>query len=134
MPRHPLLRSVGIDRTFYAPIAAAEFAHYARQVPAGFRFLVKAPAQCVSPWLRAEHNGRTTANPHYLDPQFAAEKFVLPASEGLGDRAGPLVFQFPPMGRVSVSQSATFAQRLRDFLTCLPSGPSTRWRFGTQPC
>jgi uncharacterized protein YecE (DUF72 family) len=121
--QHPLLRSVGIDRTFYTPIPAAEFAHYARQVPGGFRFLVKAPAQCVSPWLRGDHNGRASANPRYLDPEFAAERFVQPATEGLGDRAGPLVFQFPPMGRVSVSQSATFAERLRDFLTRLPSGP-----------
>jgi len=121
--QHPLLRSVGIDRTFYSPVPAAEFAHYARQVPAGFRFLVKAPAQCVSPWLRADHNGRASANPHYLDPEFAAERFVQPATEGLGYTAGPLVFQFPPMGRVSVSQSATFAERLGDFLTRLPSGP-----------
>ena len=27
--RHPLLRSVGIDRTFYQPLAVAEYARYA---------------------------------------------------------------------------------------------------------
>ncbi len=86
--QHPLLRSVGIDRTFYAPIPAAEFAHYARQVPASFRFLVKAPVQCVSPWLRAEGGHRSADNPHYLDAGFAAEQFVLAAMEGLGDKAG----------------------------------------------
>lgn len=39
---HPLLRTVGIDRTFYAPIESAVFARYAAAVPADFRFLVKA--------------------------------------------------------------------------------------------
>ena len=121
--RHPLLRSVGIDRTFYVPIPAAEFAHYARQVPAGFRFLVKAPAQCVSPWQRVEGGNRTAENAHYLDPGFTSERFVLPAIEGLGDKAGPLVFQFPPLGRAIVSQPEAFAQRLRAFLARLPHGP-----------
>src|SRR5512136_307722 len=35
--RHPLLRAVGLDRTFYAPLPAAAFAAHAAQVPAGFR-------------------------------------------------------------------------------------------------
>src|SRR5437764_14327578 len=38
--RHPLLRAMGVDRTHYAPVAAAELAAYAAEVPAGFRFLV----------------------------------------------------------------------------------------------
>jgi len=121
--RHPLLRSVGIDRTFYAPMPAAEFAHYARQVPVGFRFLVKAPAQCVSPWLRADGGNRMADNAHYLDPAFTAERFVLPAIEGLGDKAGPLVFQLPPVGRAIAGQPAAFAQRLGAFLARLPRGP-----------
>jgi uncharacterized protein YecE (DUF72 family) len=121
--RHPLLRSVGIDRTFYAPIAAAEFTHYARQAPAGFRFLVKAPSQCVSPSLRAGGSGRTADNPHFLDSAYAAERFVLPALEGLGDKAGPLVFQFPPLWRAIAGQPLAFAHRLGAFLARLPVGP-----------
>ena len=121
--RHPLLRSVGIDRTFYAPIPAAEFSHYAQQTPAGFRFLVKAPSQCVSPWLRSEGGGRAADNPNFLDSAFAAERFVLPAIEGLGDRAGPLVFQFPPLGRAIAGQPLVFAHQLGEFLARLPRGP-----------
>ena len=30
---HPVLRTVGIDRTFYAPVPATTFAEYAQQVP-----------------------------------------------------------------------------------------------------
>jgi uncharacterized protein YecE (DUF72 family) len=121
--RHPLLRSVGIDRTFYAPISATEFAHYAKQVPTGFRFLIKAPAQCVSPTLRAQDGHRAADNPRYLDASFAAEQFVLAAMQGLGDKAGPLVFQFPPLGRAIVSQPARFAEELGAFLARLPQGP-----------
>ncbi|MDP9121862.1 MAG: DUF72 domain-containing protein, partial [Acidobacteriota bacterium] len=40
--QHPLLHAVGIDRTHYRPLPAAELARYAAQVPGGFRFLVKA--------------------------------------------------------------------------------------------
>ena len=34
--RFPLFRSVGIDRTFYAPIPREEYERYAAQVPTGF--------------------------------------------------------------------------------------------------
>jgi uncharacterized protein YecE (DUF72 family) len=121
--QHPLLRSVGIDRTFYAPISAAEFAHYARQVPTSFRFLVKAPAQCVSPTLRPGDGHRSADNPRYLDASFATEQFVQATIEGLAEKAGPLVFQFPPLGRGIVSQPAEFARELGAFLARLPQGP-----------
>ena len=121
--QHPLLRSVGIDRTFYAPIAASEFRHYAEQVPAGFRFLVKAPSECVSPFRRAEAGIRQPENPNFLEASFAAGRFVLPALEGLGDKTGPLVFQFPPVSRALAANSAGFARRLGDFLARLPRGP-----------
>ena len=121
--QHPLLRSVGIDRTFYAPITASEFRHYAEQVPAGFRFLVKAPSECVSPSRRTGVGIRAPENPNFLDASFAAERFVLPALEGLGEKAGPLVFQFPPVSRAIAADSAGFARRLGNFLARLPRGP-----------
>jgi uncharacterized protein YecE (DUF72 family) len=121
--RHPLLKSVGIDRTFYAPIPRSEYAHYAQQVPDHFRFLVKAPMTCTAPTLRAEPPGRGAANPHFLDPAHAAERFVLPCLEGLGGKAGPLVFQFPPLGRSVTRNADAFIGRLHRFLAELPRGP-----------
>ena len=121
--QHPVLRSVGIDRTFYAPIAVSEFHDYAEQVPAGFRFLVKAPSECVSLSRRAESGIRAAENPNFLDAGFAAERFVLPAVEGLAEKAGPLVFQFPPVSRGLAPDSAGFARRLGNFLAGLPRGP-----------
>ena len=46
---HPLLRTVSLDRTFYAPLTHDEFAAYARHVPERFRFVVKAPAAFTDP-------------------------------------------------------------------------------------
>src|SRR5215470_6896343 len=50
---HPLLRTVCIDRTFYAPLSATDLAAYAAVVPDDFRFMVKAHAWCTQPIVRA---------------------------------------------------------------------------------
>ena len=42
--KHPLLKTVCIDRTFYAPLARDDYRAYAEQVPDRFRFVVKAPS------------------------------------------------------------------------------------------
>jgi uncharacterized protein YecE (DUF72 family) len=119
--RHPLLRTVGIDRTFYAPLAAEDFARYASVVPAGFRFLVKAAAECTTPVIRREDGRSGGMNPHYLDPHFATTEVVQPFVEGLGSMAGPLVFQFPPAA--VDERPARFAERVGRFLAALPRGP-----------
>jgi len=121
--RFPLFRSVGVDRTFYAPIPREEYERYAAQVPAAFRFLVKAPVRCVSPRLRADPGDRTLDNPHFLDPDWAARHFIDPATQGLGRNAGPFVFQFPPLPRALAREPADFARRLSAFLCALPKGP-----------
>ncbi len=38
--QHPLLRCVGIDRSFYRPLTEGQYARYAGQVPDDFRFVV----------------------------------------------------------------------------------------------
>jgi uncharacterized protein YecE (DUF72 family) len=117
--RHPLLRSVGLDRTFYTALPAAQFAVYAQQVPEHFRFLVKAPALVTSAYDRGK-DGKPVSNRYFLDAAHAIEHFIRPCCEGLGTRAGPLVFQFPPLGRAQTRDPARFAQRLHDFLRALP--------------
>ena len=95
--RHPLFRCVGIDRTFYQPLAVAEYARYADQVPSGFRFVVKAPAMVSDAAMRGKRGEPIEPNPLFLDPSAALDHFVQPAIEGLGERAGPLVFQLSPL-------------------------------------
>ncbi len=117
--RHPLLRSVGIDRSFYQPLAAAEYAAYAAQVPPAFRFLVKGPA-LVTDESQRDQGGRGMAqNPYFLDAQVAFEQFAKPAMAGLADKAGPLVFQFSPLKRRTLGDVPAFIARLHAFLWAL---------------
>jgi uncharacterized protein YecE (DUF72 family) len=127
--QHPVLRAVGIDRSFYQPLPPSEFARYARQVPPGFRFLVKAPALITDAFVRGERGAPTQPNPHFLDVPAATEQFVIPALEGLAERAGPLVFQLSPLPRPMITGEAGQAtiERLGAFLSALPRavGPYT---------
>jgi uncharacterized protein YecE (DUF72 family) len=121
--RHPLLRTVGIDRTYYAPISVSAFAAYGADVPEDFRFLVKASSETTSPFRRDPAGRRAGRNDLFLDIGYATEEVVSPFVEGLGDKAGPLVFQFPPVGADHTKEPSRFAERLENFLGALPRGP-----------
>jgi uncharacterized protein YecE (DUF72 family) len=122
--RHPLMRTVSLDRTFYAPLSPAEFARYAAQVPQGFRFVVKAPAAITDPAIRTSGSGEPARdNPSFLDAAAATTAFVRPAVDGLGSHAGPLVFQFPPLGRRLLADVPRLAARIAAFMAVLPRGP-----------
>ena len=96
--RHPLLRSVSLDRTFYRAIDAGTYAKLARQTPDDFRFVVKAPSEITDAVLRATDTGAPLQdNPFFLDARRALATAVQPAVEGLGDKLGALVFQISPL-------------------------------------
>jgi uncharacterized protein YecE (DUF72 family) len=116
----PLLRTVSLDRTFYAPITAVEYQRYAHQVPEHFSFVVKAPALVCDAVMRDEEGRGKVANPHFLDAAIAAREFVVPCLEGLGAKAGPLVFQVSPLPRSLVEEAATLIERLAAFFAALP--------------
>jgi len=121
---HPLFRTVSLDRTFYAPLTQDEFSRYAAQVPAHFRFVVKAPAAITDPVIRKTGSGEAARdNPLFLDAAAAAATFIRPAVDGLGSKAGPLVFQFPPLGHRLVSDIPKLAARIAAFMAVLPRGP-----------
>lgn len=124
--RHPLLRAVGIDRTYYAPVPSAVFAAYAAAVPADFRFVVKAPETLTAalfprhPRYGADAGGR---NAGFLDAAWARDAICGPVHDGLGEKAGALVFQFPPQALEPLGGAARFAERLHRFLSELPRTP-----------
>jgi uncharacterized protein YecE (DUF72 family) len=120
--RHPLLRTVGVDRTFYRPIPAAEFRAMAEAVPEHFRFLVKADRLLTSATDPGDGAIRG-ANPRFLDASWAIDEVVGPMVEGLGPKAGPLLFQFPPTAPNLVGGKGAFVERLHRFLDALPPGP-----------
>jgi uncharacterized protein YecE (DUF72 family) len=124
--QHPLLRAVGIDRTYYAPLPATDFAAYAAVVPDDFRFLVKAHAMCTQAYVMRRDRAaarQSERNALFLDAAYATEQVVGPCVEGLGHKAGPLVFQFPPQDVQAVGGPQGFAERLHAFLATLPRGP-----------
>ncbi len=124
--QHPVLRTVGIDRTFYGPVSAATFADYAERVPEDFRFLVKAHEACtLARWPHHERYGahRGQLNDRFLNAAYATDAVVAPFIEGLGAKAGPLVFQFPPQDPQSFGGPARLVERLHGFLAALPRGP-----------
>ncbi|MBI2212505.1 MAG: DUF72 domain-containing protein [Acidobacteria bacterium] len=121
--KHPLFRAVGVDRSFYGPVSAEEFAGYAESVPDGFRFLVKAAGALTTPWLRVSGGTKKfEKNERFLDADFAARAVIAPVVHGLGGKAGPLVFQFTPLGREFTNDPARFTSRLHAFLEALPRG------------
>ncbi len=124
--RHPLLRAVSIDRSFYRPLDAATFAGMAAQVPEDFRFLVKAPAMVSDATVRDPETGRgLQPNPLFLDPGLALDSFVRPAVEGLAGRIGALVFQLSPLGSRWLRELPALHARLDAlFAACSPALPA----------
>ncbi|MDB4987065.1 MAG: hypothetical protein JWN04_2243 [Myxococcaceae bacterium] len=120
--QHPLLRTVELDRTYYEPLSALVLQGFAAQVPEDFSFFVKAHEDCVVrrfPLHPRYGPKRGQDNLSFLDPSYAERVVIEPLVEGLGQRLGGLLFQFPPQ---DVSSPALFAQRLHVFLSRLPKG------------
>ncbi|ANB73828.1 hypothetical protein AYM40_16780 [Paraburkholderia phytofirmans OLGA172] len=120
---HPLLKTVSIDRSFYQALTVTEYLRYAQQVPEHFRFIVKAPMTITDATVRAERGEPVSLNPCFLNAQMATDEFVTPCLEGLGAKAGALVFQLSPLPDQMLAQPAVFIERLAEFLTALPKLP-----------
>ncbi|MTW22574.1 DUF72 domain-containing protein [Allochromatium palmeri] len=121
--QHPLLRTVGVDSAYHAPVPTERLRAYAEQVPEEFRFLVKMPAAITDAVLRAGGGRPVEANPGFLDPERATEQSVQPFVEGLEARGGVLLLQFPPLGETITANPRRFAEDLYRFLRRLPTGP-----------
>ncbi|MFT3925996.1 MAG: DUF72 domain-containing protein [Myxococcales bacterium] len=118
--KHPLLRCVEIDRTYYEPMSEEELRVFATQVPEDFRFVVKAHEDCTVrrfPTHARYGKKRGLENPRYLDSAYASEFVLGPCVRGLGSKLGVVLFQFSPE---ESEPPGVFAERLRDFLRRLP--------------
>jgi len=82
--------------------------------------VVKAPALVCDAVVRDEEGRGKVANPHFLDPAIATREFVVPCIEGLGAKAGPLVFQVSPLPRSLVEEAPLLVERLAAFFAALP--------------
>lgn len=119
---HPLLGATEIDRSFYEPLPERYFAQVAEQVPARFRFVVKAHEDCTVPrFPKHTRYGKKQGelNARFLDASYAADAAVAPAVTGLGEKLGAILFQFPPQ---DASEPLAFVDELHGFLEKLPRG------------
>ena len=95
------LTAIEINGTFYRTQAPASFVKWRNEVPDGFVFSVKAPRA-------ATH--RTAL----LESQPSVARFLDSGLVELGDRLGPILWQFPPTRRFEPEHFA-------DFLSLLPA-------------
>ncbi len=101
--RHPLLTTVGIDRSYYGPIPAHELAVYARQVPDGYRMTMKVWEELTTlifpdhPRMGAKANQE---NPLFLEVATFAEHVALPVEEAFRPQLASYVIEIPPVARV----------------------------------
>jgi uncharacterized protein YecE (DUF72 family) len=119
--RHPLFRTVSLDRAFYRPLTASQYAAYAAQVSDDFRFVVKAPALVTDATVRGEKGQAMQPNPAFLSPELAVQEFVQPALHGLQHKLGALVFQISPLPAGLHSRMPELLQKLATMLQALPS-------------
>lgn len=92
------LRSIEINGTYYRAPTAATLAGWAKQVPDGFVFSLKAPKAIV---LQRSLAGASRMAAAFLEALLA-----------LGDRLGPVVWQFTPARRFDADDLAAFLDRL----------------------
>ncbi len=122
--RHPLMRSVGLDRTYYGPMSTEAMTELRADLSPDFQLLVKAHAECTTvkfpdkSWYRSRAGQR---NELFLEPEYATRSVVEPFVRGLRGHAGVLLFQFPPQSVPGGPRA--FASRLAQFIEALPKGP-----------
>lgn len=122
--KHPLLRTVGIDRGYYAPIAREAWQAYANVLPAGSRVVAKAWSEVTTAvFPRHPRYGERAGglNPRFLDPGLALDEVVRPYAEGAGAHAGPLVLELPPVPDGAIPERALLA-RLARLFDAIPAG------------
>ena len=118
----PLFRTVGIDSSFYAPPTDAVLASYAERLPGGFPCVSKVWNQLtVQTFSKAQDKARAgQVNPDFLNPDLFVEAVYEPYQRDFADHAGPFVFEFQAIGRVSGVTPDHFASRLDEFFSALP--------------
>ncbi len=109
--RHPLFNTAGIDRSYYAPLSVDELGTYAKQLPDGFRCVMKVWNAITNP-----------SSPQYFDVGFFKDAVLAPADKAFAGHLGPLLFQLPPLRPHQLPGASDFAFRLDRFFSKLPTG------------
>ncbi len=100
--------TVEVDSTFYRAPSASTVEGWARKTPENFIFAVKVPQSITHEKILAD-----------CDAEFT--QFVK-TMEILGEKLGPMLFQFPYFNRSVFTSGAQFTAMLKPFLAKLPKG------------
>ncbi|HEX6559619.1 MAG TPA: DUF72 domain-containing protein [Longimicrobiales bacterium] len=103
------LRACEINNSFYRVPAEKTLLQWRAQVPAEFRFILKAP-QRITHFTRLKEESRET-----LD-------YFLKVARSLGEQLGPVLLQLPPNMKSDVA-------RLKNFLGYLPADVRAAFEF-----
>lgn len=130
--RHPLLRSVGVDRSYYRPLDDATLRRMAASVDDDFRFLIKAHAALMLPKSARRPEYLSGVPDVFLDADHARHNVIEPALRELGGKLGVILFQFSPLGDRVLRYRRELLERLAGFLAALPSEATyaIEWRDG----
>jgi uncharacterized protein YecE (DUF72 family) len=116
--KHPLLRTVGLDRSYYAPVSAEDLRRYADQVPADFVCCIKAPAAITAYVIKG--SPKPEPNPDFLSAGRFIEEMIVPFQRWFAPHTGPFIFQFPPLPARATLDPGAFAEMLDSFFDRLP--------------
>ena len=118
--RHPLMRTVGIDRSYYAPLTEAQLRTYASQLPADFPCCAKVPERFTCPVFLGRGRGdRGEANPDFLHVDHFRDVVIRPFQAAFRDHLGALVLEFPPVPSAYRLSPEAFLERLDRFLNAV---------------
>jgi uncharacterized protein YecE (DUF72 family) len=117
--RHPLLRTVGIDRSYYAPVPEEDLRRYADQLPEGFVCCAKAPVAVTSFTVPAPGSA-VEPNPDFLSADHFISGMLDTFARAFAKHTGPFILQFPPVPARAALDPMAFAEMLDDFLAALP--------------
>jgi uncharacterized protein YecE (DUF72 family) len=117
--------TVEADTTYYRVPGAALVRGWRAKTPAGFMMSAKFPRSIVHAGEGQHPDGAKVLAPEHIGAE--RDRF-LDVMRELGDRAGPLVLQFPYFNRGAFAGLAPFLARLEPFLRSLPSD----FRYGVE--
>lgn len=116
--RHPLLRTVGVDRSYYRPLGEPELRAFTSQLPQGFPCCLKVSRGTAS--LALEGGSR---NHDYLRPEPYAREVLGPLSTHFASHAAVQLLELPRAPEALRPSPSDFYRDLETFLAALPSGP-----------
>lgn len=125
--RHPLFRTVGLDRTYYRPMKPSELARLAGMVGDDFRFVVKVQRLFCDPYERAEKGRPVAYNADFLNASAAIEE-IESFSSGLGEKLGVVLMQLSSFSDGELStpvKRMEMAERIGEFLERTASASRT---------